>query len=304
MATLPHNKHIPTYSICNLLGADQCVTEFLVMRIRDFRLQHHDLYFPHRHSFYQIVLFTEGSGAHSIDFQQYKVTPHQVYAMSPGQIHSWEFSEDTEGFIVNFNESFFTAVCHNSNFVQEYPIFHTVTGSPVNVLETECCSELHGLLEKMLHEFRLDADFKQDLLRALLMQALVILSRQMPHPARQNMSRHQQVVLRNFERLIEQNFRDKRLPRDYAEMLFVTPNHLNALVNAALGKSAGELIRDRIVLEAKRLLVNSDHNITQIADHLHFEDNAYFSRFFKKHTGVTPEYFRQEYQKNLVIGQN
>ena len=76
-------------------------------------------------------------------------------------------------------------------------------------------------------------------------------------------------------------------------MLFMTPNHLNALSNAVLGKPAGELIRDRVMLEAKRLLVNSDYTITQIADLLHFEDNAYFTRFFKKYTGLSPENFRQ-----------
>ncbi|MBK6931019.1 MAG: AraC family transcriptional regulator [Saprospirales bacterium] len=91
------------------------------------------------------------------------------------------------------------------------------------------------------------------------------------------------------------------MPRDYAEMLFITPNHLNALVNSVVGKPAGELIRDRVVLEAKRLLVNSDFNISQIADALHFEDNAYFTRFFKKYTGMSPEIFRQEYAKNAAV---
>lgn len=65
-------------------------------------------------------------------------------------------------------------------------------------------------------------------------------------------------------------------------MMFVTPNHLNALADNVMGKSAGELIRDRILLEAKRLFpANSDLMIGQIAETLHFEDNAYFTRFLK-----------------------
>lgn len=293
-------KKIPTYSICNLLGAGQCVTEFLITRISDFTRMHPDLSFPHRHSFYQIVLFTEGSGSHTIDFETFDVKPHQVYYMAPGQIHSWNFSPDTEGYIVNFNESFITAFCHNPNFLSEFPIFNNILGHAANVLETSCCSEVQILLERMMAENGEDLDFKQDLLRAMLLQLLVLLSRNMPKTHKNNISKHQLTVLRNFERLIEQHFREKRLPRDYAEMLYITPNHLNALVNTVLGKPAGELIRDRVVLEAKRLLVNSNYTVTQIADQLHFEDNAYFTRFFKKYTGMAPETFRQEYQRALV----
>ncbi len=294
-------KKIPTFSICNLIGSDQCVTEFLITRITDFMGAHEKLRFPHRHAFFQIVLFTEGGGTHSIDFEKFDVIPHQVYAMGPGQIHTWEFEPDTEGYILNFNESFFTAICHNPNFVQEFPLFNAVSGTPVNILEAECCGEVHALMERMLKEFRSDGDFKQDMLRGMLMQLLVMLSRQLPRVSQPGISRHQLSVLRNFERLIEEHFREKRLPRDYAEMLFITPNHLNALVNSVIGKPAGELIRDRVVLEAKRLLVNSDFNISQIADALHFEDNAYFTRFFKKYTGLSPEVFRQEYTKTAAV---
>jgi AraC family transcriptional activator of pobA len=298
---LPLQKKIPTYSICNLLGADQCVAEFTLARLGDYVRQHPDLAFPHRHAFYQILLITEGSGGHTIDFHTYSVRPHQVYYLAPGQIHAWNFDSGVEGFVLNFNESFFTAICHNPNFVTEFPIFNHISGEPVNVLETECCSEIHGLLERMLAEYRSEADFRQDYLRALLLQLLVLLSRNMPARTAKPNSKHQLTILRNFERLIELHYRDKRLPRDYAEMLFITPNHLNALTNALIGKPAGELIRDRVLLEAKRLLVNSDYTITQIADMLSFEDNAYFTRFFKKYTGMSPETFRQGHENDLVV---
>ena len=101
------------------------------------------------------------------------------------------------------------------------------------------------------------------------------------------------MVFRNFEKLIEQNFTTKRLPKEYVEILFVTPNHLNALCNQLIGKSAGDIIRNRVLLEAKRLLVNSNQNISEIAWQLKFEDNSYFSKFFKKNEGITPDEFRK-----------
>ncbi|HNE29780.1 MAG: helix-turn-helix domain-containing protein [Saprospiraceae bacterium] len=283
---------IPTYSICNLLGADRCMNEVVVMRIHEFLRQHKDLTFPHRHDFYQIVLFTKGSGRHAIDFQTFEVKPHQIYYMAPGQVHTWQFNEDVEGYIINFNESFFTAFCHNPFFLREFPLFNTVSGSPVNILDMSCCTEVEQTLATMLEEFGRDGEFKMDLLRGMLITVLVRLSRAAPSTFREHTSKHNVALMRQFEKMIELHFREKRLPKEYAEMLFVTPNHLNALTKDALGKSAGELIRDRVLLEAKRLLVNSDLMISQIADTLNFEDNAYFTRFFKKYTGATPEQFR------------
>ena len=100
-------------------------------------------------------------------------------------------------------------------------------------------------------------------------------------------------LLRNFLNLIEANFKSLRLPKEYAALLYITPNHLNALCKELLGQSAGEIIRDRVILEAKRLLVIKDYSVAEIAYDLNFNDNSYFTKFFKKVVGVTPEEFRK-----------
>lgn len=292
-------KKMPTYSICNLLGADRCMTEIVVTRLRDFVDAHRDLLFPHRHDFYQIVLFTRGGGRHSIDFQSFEVQPHQVYCMAPGQIHTWDFDAATDGYLVNFNESFFTSICHNPHFVRDFPLFNAVSGAAVNTLDMACCAEVEQTLAQMLEEYGKQAEFKMDILRGMLITVLVRLSRVVPTRFSDGASKHNLVLMRQFERLIEQHFREKRLPKEYAELMFVTPNHLNALTNSVVGKSAGEIIRDRVLLEAKRLLANSDMMVGQIAERLQFEDNAYFTRFFKKYTGATPEGFRAAYAQSL-----
>lgn len=289
---------MPTYSICNLLGADRCMTEIVVTRLRDFVDSHGDIQFPHRHDFYQIVLFTRGGGRHSIDFQQFEILPHQVYYMAPGQIHTWEFDANTEGYLVNFNESFFTSICHNPNFVRDFPLFSSISGVSVNTLDLSCCAEVEQTFAQMLEEFeKKDRDFTMDILRGMLTIILVRLSRVVPQTFKEAASKHNLVLMRQFEKLIEQHFREKRLPKEYAELMFVTPNHLNALTNNVLGKSAGDLIRERVLLEAKRMLANSDLLINQIAETLNFEDNAYFTRFFKKYLGTTPEGFRASYMQ-------
>ena len=83
------------------------------------------------------------------------------------------------------------------------------------------------------------------------------------------------------------------MPKQYAALLYITPNHLNALCNDFLGVSAGVLIRERVILEAKRLLINLDLLISEVAAKLNFDDQSYFIKFFKKHEGLTPEKFRK-----------
>ena len=102
-----------------------------------------------------------------------------------------------------------------------------------------------------------------------------------------------QQVVEQFRRLIDEHYKTLRLPGEYARLLHITPNHLNALCQEFLGRPAGAVIRDRVLLEAKRLLTNADMTAAEIAYELNFQDNSYFSRFFKKYEGVTPEGFRR-----------
>lgn len=287
-------EKIPTYSICNLIGAKNCAADVYVSKLSDFVESHKDLYFPHRHSFYQIVIFTQGSGKHSIDFNDFEVGPHQIYYMSPGQIHTWEFDKDVDGFLVNFDENFFTIFLQNAQFLKKLPLFNHLTHKPTQVLEANCCFEIVELFSKLYLEFNADKIYKNETLHIILLEILVKLARSQHNGQIDSATKHHLTILQNFEELIETHFLDKRLPKEYAELLFITPNHLNAVCNSTVGKSAGEIIRERVILEAKRLIVNSNESISEIAYQLNFEDNAYFSRFFKKYTSLSPEEFRKK----------
>src|ERR1700738_5493471 len=110
-------EKIPTYGICNLLDNAASLQDVIVYDMPDFLQSHQDLVFPHRHSFYQILYVLSGSGKHIIDFETYPVKAGSLYCMAPGQVHTWLFDGMVKGFLVNFNESFFSSFLLNSRYL-------------------------------------------------------------------------------------------------------------------------------------------------------------------------------------------
>ncbi|MBL7864795.1 MAG: helix-turn-helix domain-containing protein, partial [Cyclobacteriaceae bacterium] len=103
---------------------------------------------------------------------------------------------------------------------------------------------------------------------------------------------YEQERLDEFMQLIETNVAIKKQVSDYTEMLNISSYQLSAITKRALGKTPSELIDDHIILESKRYLLATPDQVNQIAWHLGYEDPSYFIRFFKKHTGYSPEAFR------------
>jgi AraC family transcriptional regulator, transcriptional activator of pobA len=101
-------------------------------------------------------------------------------------------------------------------------------------------------------------------------------------------------TVERLRRLVEQHFREQRLLQFYADRLAMTPERLNDHVKRAAGVTAGHLIRQRVLTEAKRQLVFTNQPIHEIAYDLAFSDPSHFARFFRKQTGTTPQAFREQ----------
>ncbi|WP_207425952.1 AraC family transcriptional regulator [Pedobacter sp. SYSU D00535] len=288
-------QEIPIYDISSLSSLRK--EELIVGRFGSYSRSHQHLHYPHRHSFYHIVLFTEGSGSHSIDFEQFEVKPGQIYFMVPGQVHSWSFKGPVDGFVVNFSATYFQSFLLHTDYLQKFSFFNSVVKDSVLDLPAGACKAVADLFEELLNITTQSTKFSDDHGRVLLLRMFMVISDLLVEKSEKYLSSYNYTLLRNFQQLIERNYENLRLPKDYAELLYITPNHLNALCNDLLGLSAGEVIRNRIVLEAKRLLVNLDLSVTEISYQLNFNDNSYFTKFFKKYVGVTPEEFRKTFKK-------
>jgi AraC family transcriptional activator of pobA len=285
---------IPVYDICSLSLGKKTPGAILAERFGSYLKRHGaDLHLPHRHDFYHLVLFTKGSGNHTIDFTRFKVRPFEIYFMIPGQVHSWEFEGEADGYIINFQESFFKTFLINPNYLERFSFFDGVSDDGVCQILLNDQKQIMDLFENILSAGEKQKDV--DLQRLLLLQVFLLVQEVGNMKRRKAVPESKLVLLRNFRKLIDQHFISLKLPKQYAELLYVTPNYLNALCQHMLGKAAGELIRDRVILEAKRLLTNANLNITEIAYTLNFEDNSYFNRFFKKNVGLTPEEFRHQF---------
>jgi AraC family transcriptional activator of pobA len=180
------------------------------------------------------------------------------------------------------------------DYLEQFSFFSGVISDAVISLPADVQPQIISLFEQLVGESETGQRLGLDMVRTLMLQVFITIGRLSSAQELNQVSPYNYTLLKSFQKLIEQHYATLRLPKDYAELLYITPNHLNALCKDMLGLPAGEVIRNRIGLEAKRLLINLQLSITEIANRLSFDDNSYFTKFFKKQTGLTPEEFRKE----------
>ncbi|GGF03382.1 AraC-type DNA-binding protein [Chishuiella changwenlii] len=285
----------PTFDICNL-NADKNTNElFSVDRFRGYVDSNPHLQQVHNHNYYHLVFFTEGSGEHLIDFEKFEAKAGTMYFMKPGQVHQWYFKERYDGYVVNFSTNFLDWVGINSNLLLEFKFLQSIkVDDHVVTLEEHIQKGVANYFELMIKENQLNDHFSNLKIAFSLMNMFIEINRSLEQENQSHL-KSQSLIFNHFQSLIEENFKTKKLPKEYAELLHITPNHLNVLSKEISGISAGEWIRSRIILEAKRLLVNKDVSIKEISYLLNFQDVSYFVKFFKKYTNLTPEQFRKQY---------
>lgn len=252
---------------------------------------------PHRHTFFELLVFTQALGDHEIDFHHYNVENNSVHFVSPGQIHRLNLKKN-KGYVVCFTEDFISLES-KKRFTERFP-FYQDSVEPVMRLDKTLAAHISELVIAMQSELRSGKPGSTDICRSYLNIVLLKLSSAFQELSRSHktnsIEKNQKVIL--FKRRIDEEYLSHKTVSDYAEELNVSPNHLNALCRKQEGKTATQLIQERLLLESKRLLYATDMHIKEISFYLQFEDVPYFSRFFKKQTGLTPVAYRQQFQKN------
>ena len=251
---------------------------------------------PHSHNFYLCVLFIEGAGTHEIDFNSYTIQPGNAFFLKPGQAHSWKFDSQPEGFIFFHSQEFYelTYLDHSLN---TFPFYYSYQNPPVLQLTTEKLSKLSRKFEELYSEYLASNLLRELKITNLINSIYIDLTRE--YTANINLeklgSASYSKILEQLEKEINTYFYTEKLPSFYANQLNITTKHLNRVVRTTINKTTSQLISERILLEAKRLIVHSSDNLAGISNTLEFSDYAYFSKFFKSKIGLTPLEFRKMY---------
>jgi AraC family transcriptional activator of pobA len=262
------------------------------------KVHHHKIDKPHKHNSYLVVLFTKGSGTHEVDFSSYKVKPGSVFLLSPGQTHHWELSKDAEGFIFLHSRDYYDQA-YSHNALDSFPFFYSRQNLPVIYLNKKNEKGIQDLFAGILKEYNSDIILKYRKICSLLDILYIELSRIYLGGNYKKVvsSSNYSMKLKQFEQLINENFMELKSPSEYASRMNISAKHLNRISQSLTGKSTSDLISDRVILEAKRMLLHSENTISEISELLGYHDYSYFSRLFKKVCGETPTEFARRYQK-------
>ena len=248
---------------------------------------------PHKHDFYLTVLFTKGNGTHEVDFIKYKIKTGALFTLKPGQMHNWNLSADTRGYVFFHSKDFYEER-YTSEKLNNYPFFASFGNAALIQLNTSMHKQTEALMAEIVREYKKTKLRSDQKIHSLVNIIYIELMRSYA-PTRKIQNQTYLMQVQKFEDLIEQHYRNHKLPKDYAAKLFITEKHLNRITRSLLNKTSTQLIGERIILEAKRSLFSSKLNITQISDELGFNDTSYFIRFFKKYVSETPLAFSKRY---------
>jgi AraC-like DNA-binding protein len=247
------------------------------------------LHAPHRHEGYSITLLLRGRITQFIDFEKYTIAAPAVISMAPDQIAQFVSTEDCEMICISFNKEFLITEMMGWIACWECMFGHVVMDIGENSVR-----ELKTYADLMLEEFYSDKPKKELIIRNLLNAFIIACARiRSHHLTVMQMDAVQNKLVQQFKYQVDTHFREKTQVAQYADMLYVTPGHLNDVIKSTVGKTAKQVIDEKRITEAKRLLFWGDHNMKEIAWQLKFEDDSYFNRFFKKHTGHTPSLFQR-----------
>jgi AraC family transcriptional activator of pobA len=243
---------------------------------------------------FQIIWIVRGASTHFIDGHNCDMDSNLIFCLKPGQIHKFSFDEKTEGFVISFTEKFlnigeleFDLKCHTDLF----QLFLKTNGINIG---NETMAEMREIVIKIMKENDNTYLFKNEIIKRYLKIFLIHLTRHFNTTLQPVAQSRNMEIVQSFMRLLERNFKEKKMVSYYANEIFVTANYLNEIIKKMTGYSAGHQIRQRVVLEAKRMALYSDSSMKEISYELGFLDPCHFSKFFKGFTGVNFSDFKRE----------
>lgn len=271
-----HRSHIPGFDIFTLESLDPSTRKCMP---------------PYRQGFYQIgILSKTGNSQININTNAVKLEQLPLWFVVPGQVFSWVRDETTAGYHIQFRKEFVSKTIQD--LPSEFPFLKLAENS-VFLMTLQEQQSLEFDMKRMHSVFQNPHPYQEKMLEGMLISILYncksIYERY--KTTESHLSRGQ-LLTQQFQQLVDKLYIDSKNVSDYAEQLNVTPNYLTTTVKQITGKTAKDIIQQRVFLESKTMLSFTSLDIAEIAYRLNFQEPTHFTRFFKKYSGTTPNKFR------------
>lgn len=249
---------------------------------------------PHTHrGIFQLLMITDGSASVTLDGVREDIQAPAFVCVPSSCVHAFEFGAGTQGWVLSVANELFR---DPRLALPNVDLFHAVPHGMVVRLQDQPreAERLHWLLADIAARMAQQHGEVAPIVMALLSACLGVAGECIEVPQAGSASPDRRLALaRAFEALVDRHYRAHFKVADYARELAVTTATLTRACRAIAGKSPGDIILDRMLLEAMRYLRHTAASSKQIADRLGYDDPAYFARFFKARSGMTTREFRQ-----------
>jgi AraC family transcriptional activator of pobA len=265
-----------------------------------FKIFHFDNnnHFDHiqRNNYYSLIWITKGGGKVKADFAEHHFEENSLLAFSPYQPFMLCTSEGIEGIAIHFHSDFYCIHFHQKEVSCNGVLFNNIYQPPFTRITDQAKTTFRMVIEQMKAEIQ-NAELAQyELLISYLKIFLITASRLKNEQLEELKSMpdtKEPYILQNLKDAIELNFKTKHSAGNYAEILNISPKALARISKNYFNKTLTDLISERIIIEAKRELYMTNKTVKEIAYELGYDDEHYFSRFFKTNADVSPQLYRE-----------
>nr|WP_297788764.1 helix-turn-helix domain-containing protein [uncultured Allomuricauda sp.] len=251
----------------------------------------------HRLNYYSLIWIKKGRGTAHVDFTEYTFTPNTLIAVTPYQPFTITEEEPLEGVVLNFHPDFFCIHKHHEQVACNGVLFNNIYSPPTLCVTEEMCHNFELMLEQMYTEVQKSELAQYELLVSYLKIFLITASRaktkQQPEVLEGRPGEKEPFILQKLKNLIETHYKTIHSAGEYADLLNISPKALAKMTKNHFNKTMTNLISERIIIEAKRELYLTNKTVKEIAYDLGYDDEHYFSRFFKNNAEISPKTYRE-----------
>lgn len=288
-------KHVKFQNI------DQPRSFFEMVRIEDLLKKDldHDIFKNHVVKFYIVLFVTHGDGYHTIDFTDYKYKKGTVLLIRQDQVHRFFQSTNVKGYLLVFTEEFLVGHLNKLEVLKSFQLFNEMLSFPKIELSTKSShfSDVFTLIRHIESEYEIKDDFSIGITRSAFHILIIKLFRIKSYDNNLPPERKNLTEFLSFHKLVEKNCFTSKKVLDYSREMNISTKKLNHIVKSIVNKSAKAFIDEIAIMQIKRLLISTNSPVKEVAYSVGYDDTTNFFKYFRKHTGSSPEAFRKAYQQ-------